>query len=167
MCNGLVMFQMEGGRLDIIADYSMMKTVRTIDFFSTELSQQYHLYTVQVTKTIDLRNNRIRRLHVQPTFPIFPVGFADTRYLYGYPRSKKTSAGILVTFPILLWLLIGLVTLSHVGVFAAARVLYNGPLKGEGLVNYKATTYDVILKVVSTLTEPEGVNIFTKWSTGD
>ena len=102
------------------------------------------------------------------TFPVPPFILHRRVYFYGRPRSEQSGFGVLTAFPPLLWGLILATTVVFTGVFMLLRSLYAGPLReNELLLRENSAKIDVFFKVAATLTEPEGVNIFPKWSTGN
>ena len=51
--------------------------------------------------------------------------------------------------------------------FATLHFAYSGPLSGLGLMKTGTTKADLFFKIVSTLTEPDYVDFFPRWSTGE
>ena len=69
-------------------------------------------------------------------------------------------------FPLLLWILILASALTFAVFFVVAQCTY-GRFEGQGLTRPGVGTSLLLMQVLATLTEPEGVNVFVKWNAGE
>ena len=88
-------------------------------------------------------------------------------YIYGYPRAKPNYFNMLTAFPASLWCLLLLWTAITALLFIGIAYFYRHILHQHNLVHGKVKKWDIVFKVISTLTEPEQIHIFPLWSTGE
>ena len=65
------------------------------------------------------------------------------------------------------WLAVAMAMTCVTLMFATLHFAYSGPLSGLGLMKTGTTKTDLFFKIVSTLTEPDYVDFFPRWSTGE
>ena len=107
-------------------------------------------------------NFDLETLDMDPVSP-FPSspGF---HYFYSRPFRQKNFMNLVSIFSPTLWSMVLASTIMSFLVLALRRTIYKN-LEGEHLVK-EIDTISVLFKVISTLTEPNTVNIFPKWCTG-
>ena len=91
----------------------------------------------------------------------------DRVYIYGYPRLQPNYLNMLTAFPVSVWVLILLCAVTNTLMFVGMVHFYVNIAKQEHLVRKGTTKWDVVFKVISTLTEPDEIAIFPVWSTGN
>ena len=89
-------------------------------------------------------------------------------YVFGYPRVMPNYLSVVKALSPFIWMTLGLTVLVFTFLFLVVYHVYSKALKRSDLVIPGTLKTDIVLKVVCTLTEPQGVNIFqeTVWSTG-
>ena len=90
----------------------------------------------------------------------------DLAYIYGYPRLQPNYLNMLTAFPGSVWCLVIFCTVTNTLMFVGLVHFYVSIAKQEHLVRNQTTKWDVVFKVISTLTEPDEIKLFPVWSTG-
>ena len=85
-------------------------------------------------------------------------------YFYGEPRKNTNMFSIISTFPAVLWGFILLTTICGYGFLVLANWAYRNTEEKDMVA--KTDTFSLFLKVIGSLTEPDSVDIFKRWSTG-
>ena len=100
---------------------------------------------------------------------MYPL-LADTRdsrlIFYGKPKAFPNYLNVVKAFPLTIWAILCLVTVSFIVLFCAILKVYKDILGCRELVKDGVNEIDIVFKVVSTLTEPDAFDIFPLWSTG-
>ena len=90
----------------------------------------------------------------------------DSVLVYGRPSSKTNVWSVVLVFPSLVWILMGVCAICFALLFYIAGLVYQWLPEHEQLLSRRASFLDVTLRVLATLTEPETLNLFRGWSTG-
>ena len=91
----------------------------------------------------------------------------DSVFVYGRPSSKTNLWSVVLVFPSIVWILMGVCTFCFAFLFYLAGLVYQRVPEHEKLFRRRASFLDVMLRVLATLTEPETTNLFSnRWSTG-
>ena len=100
---------------------------------------------------------------------MYPL-LSDTResrlIFYGKPKAFPNYLNVVKAFPLTIWAILCLVTVSFIVLFCVILKVYKDLLGHQELVKDGINEIDIVLKVVSTLTEPDAFDIFPLWSTG-
>ena len=91
------------------------------------------------------------------------------RYFFSPVELTDSPANFINVFPSTLWALILAVLIFFCLLFLLFHSVYNNLDRSDGelgLVKKGLRRSDVVLKTVCTLTEPEGIPFFPRWSAG-
>ena len=108
-------------------------------------------------------NNDINFGHL---YPVSSSPDITMVYLYGYPRVSANFFNMVTAFPVMVWVLVALVTLCSSLLLILVIMLYSSFPNCNELVKPNLTKADVVIKVISTLTEPNPMSFFLRWSRG-
>ena len=102
------------------------------------------------------------RMDVTAAYP-FPTteGFI---YFYGEPRKATNMLSLISNFPTVLWGLILLSTLCSYGFLVLAYSIYQNVQENDMVT--ATDEFSIFMKVLGSLTEPDSINIFHRWSAG-
>ena len=105
----------------------------------------------------------LKQLDIRSTYP-WPTtdGFI---YFYGQPRKNANIFSLVSIFSPLLWGLILLSAFCSFLFFELACLSYK--TVNESRMVKETKTFTLLLRVFSSLTEPDSMNIFLGWSTGN
>ena len=98
-----------------------------------------------------------------PTYPLF-VQFGQ-KYMFGAPGPLTSYRNLIAPLPSTVWFLVLLSIIAVLITFLMAMTVYR-MFPREELVLPGVGWDDIVVKTVSTLTEPEAVPYFPKWSAG-
>ena len=105
----------------------------------------------------------IKEIDVSTTYP-----FLETKrflYFYGQPRKKSSILNSVSVFSPQVWsAILGCFVLVS-GTFQIIRLSYMR-IESNGLLRSGITATELAFKVLATLTEPDRIDAFPKWSTG-
>ena len=87
------------------------------------------------------------------------------RYFYGPPRQMHNMWSLVNIFPVSVWAMILVSVVLSFAVMEAARRVYL-MLPSDGFVNGRVNASDILLKVFASLTEPDPMPFFRRWSAG-
>ena len=87
-------------------------------------------------------------------------------FLFGFPRKGNKFWNIISAFPPLLWALFLASAIVYAGMFVTIRFVYQRMPANERLLKKGIGNWDVVIQVTATLTEPQGLDSFPRWSTG-
>ena len=88
-------------------------------------------------------------------------------YFYRKPKILSNHLSVVKVFPLSLWLVLGLVVVMVTVLFRFQVFFYHKVLSQNQLLSGKIRTLDVVFKVISTLTEPEALDLFPAWCAGN
>ena len=134
---------MKGNRIDIIEDFFDLQTIKGSVYMyqhSLKLDNEGFVYPLLFTRDASV-------------------------YFYGYPRALSNYGNILLSFPAVLWALLLHTASSFTILLIFIHYVYERA-KCREFIKKSGRHFDIVIQVVGTLTEPQGVNVFSGWNTG-
>ena len=116
---------------------------------------------------IERFNGHQRDINLGFIYPWLTPTLQKFLLFYGYPREKASYYNLILAFPTEVWLLLMLVIVAFILLLNVILLVYRDILCRNDLVKSGIKKWDIVLKVVSTLTEPDSFDYFPVWSTGN
>ena len=82
------------------------------------------------------------------------------------PKALPNYSNVVSVFPLMVWLVLAMTCAAFVFTFNAIVSVYQRESHSRYYLVKRVKKWDVTLKIVGTLTEPDSLDIFPTWSTG-